>query len=308
MGYVGLVTDLRVRDNLSTMSRALAVLTACLLLCARAASADSIDQYVKELGAGDYKVRLAAALSLSKSKDARAVIALADALNEDREATIRRVSSIALEKMVDARTEDDAKELAIDALERAAKSDRDDKVKASAAAALRALSGLRRGRTPHGTGDRPEVFVNIEASDQSKKAPADAPARLQKIVKGQIAKTGYATDWPGGLPTQSELSSSRSRAFIVASTVKKVEVTKTARNATVACTVSVRIAPWTGTDGGEKWEANKAASAQGSAKAETGTSQREIDGGVRDCVEAVAEDVTTRQVVPFLKRLAQAGS
>jgi hypothetical protein len=30
--------------------------------------------------------------------------------------------------------------------------------------------------------------------------------------------------------------------------------------------------------------------------------------GVRDCVEAVAEDVTARQVVPFLKRLARAGS
>jgi hypothetical protein len=299
-----------VRVNLTGMSRALAVIAACLLLCARAASADSIDQYVRDLGGGGYKVRLAAALALSKSKDARAVIALADALNGDSDATIRRVSALSLEQMVDARTADDAKELAIDALERAAKSDHDAKVKASAAGALRALSGLKHARTSHAgaSGDRPEVFVNIEASDQSKKAPSDAPGRLMKVVKVQIAKTGYATDWPGGLPTQSELTSSRSRAFIVASTVKKVEVTRTARNATVACTVSVRIAPWTGTDGGEKWEANKAASAQGSAKAQTGTSQREIDGGVRDCLEAVAEDVTSRQVVPFLKRLAQAGS
>ena len=298
------------RVTLTGMSRALAVIAACLLLCARVASADTIDQYVKDLGGGaGYKVRLAAALALSKSKDARAVIALADALNGDSDATIRRVSALALEQMVDARTADDAKELAIDAIERAAKSDRDAKVKASAAGALRALSGLKRGKTTRsGGGDRPEVFVTIEASDQSKKAPSDAPGRLLKVVKVQIAKTGYATDWPGGLPTQSELNSSRSRAFIVASTVKKVEVTKTARNATVACTVAVRIAPWTGTDGGEKWEANKAASAQGSAKAQTGTSQREIDGGVRDCLEAVAEDVTSRQVVPFLKRLAQAGS
>jgi hypothetical protein len=29
---------------------------------------------------------------------------------------------------------------------------------------------------------------------------------------------------------------------------------------------------------------------------------------VRDCIEAVAEDVTSRQVVPFLKRIAAAGS
>ena len=290
------------------MARVLAVIAACLVLTARAAHADAIDQNVRDLGGGGYKIRLAAALTLSKSKDARAVIALADALMSDSDATIRRVSALALEKMVDERTPDDAKELALDALERAAKSDRDDKVKASAANAMRALSGLRRGKTTHGGGgSRPDVFVDIEASDQSKKAPADAPARLAKVVKGQITRSGYATEWPGGLPTQSELTSSRSRAFIVASTVKKVEVTKTARNATVACTVSVRIAPWTGTDGGEKWEANKAASASGSAKAQTGISQREIDGGVRDCLEAVAEDVTSRQVVPFLKRLAQAG-
>jgi hypothetical protein len=291
------------------MTRALAVIAACLVLCARAASAgspDAIAQSVKELGSGGYKVRLAAALALAKSKDPRAVIALADALHADPDVTIRRVSALALEKMVDERTADDAKELALDALERAAKSDRDDKVKATAAAALRSLSGLRRGKGS--SSGKPEVFVTIEATDQSKKAPADAPARLSKVVKQGVEKTGYATSWPGGLPTQAELSSSRSRAFIVASTVKKVEIEKTARRATIACTVSIRIAPWSGRDGGEKWEANKAASAQGSAKAQTGTSQREVDSGVRDCIEAVAEDVTSRQVVPFLKRLAQAGS
>lgn len=287
------------------MTRALAV----LVLCAGIASADTIEHSVKDLGGGGYKMRLAAALALSKSKDPRAVIALADALMSDADPTIRRVSALALEKMVDERTEDDAKTLALDAIERAAKKDKDDKVKATAAAAWRSLSGLRATKSAKGNdGSKPEVFVNIEATDQSKKAPADAPARLSKIVKAGVEKTGYATSWPGGLPTEAELNSSRSRAFIIASTVKKVEVSKSARNATIACTVSIRIAPWSGRDGGEKWEANKAASAQGSAKAQTGISQREIDAGVRDCLEAVAEDVTGRQVVPFLKRLAQAGS
>jgi hypothetical protein len=289
------------------MMRAWAVMAACLVLCTRVALADTIDQSVKELGTGGYKVRLAAALALARSKDPRAVIALADALHADPDATIRRVSALAIEKMVDERTEDDAKELAIDALERAAKSDRDDKVKSTAAAALRSLSGLRRGKS-HSEGARPGVFVDVEVRDITKKAPADAPPRVAKIVRGQIEKTGYATTWPGGLPTEHELRSSRSSGFIVESQVKKVEVEKTARRATIGCTVSIRVAPWSGKDGGEKWEANKAATAQGSAKAQTGTSQREIDAGVRDCLEAVAEDVTSRQVVPFLKRLAQAGS
>ena len=72
----------------------------------------------------------------------------------------------------------------------------------------------------------------------------------------------------------------------------------------IACTVAIRIAPWGGRDGGERWEANRAASASGSAKATTSNRDRDIKSGVRDCVEAVTEDVTSRQVVPFLKRLA----
>lgn len=39
------------------------------------------------------------------------------------------------------------------------------------------------------------------------------------------------------------------------------------------------------------------------AKAQTGVSERDIAGGIRDCVEAVAEEISTRQVIPFLQRL-----
>src|SRR5256885_3509406 len=50
----------------------------------------------------------------------RAVLALADALDKDDSATIRRVSALALEKMVNAQTADDALALARTALEKAA--------------------------------------------------------------------------------------------------------------------------------------------------------------------------------------------
>ncbi|HLL23334.1 MAG TPA: hypothetical protein VK427_14450, partial [Kofleriaceae bacterium] len=188
----------------------------------------------------------------------------------------------------------------------AAQSDGDIKVRETAARALKQLAALRRKRTANA----PSVFVNIDATtDQSNKLPTGVGARLTRIVKSSVERTGYATTWPGNaLPTSADLTSSRSRAFIVASTVKKVDITKAGRQTQIACTVVLRIAPWNGTDGGERWEANKAASASGSAKATTGLRDRDIQGGVRDCVEAVAEDVTARQVVPFLKRLAQAGS
>ena len=63
------------------MFRAAAVLTA-FVLCASTARADTIDRNVSQLHSskGSYKVRLAAALALSKSKDPRAIIALADAV------------------------------------------------------------------------------------------------------------------------------------------------------------------------------------------------------------------------------------
>jgi len=289
------------------MSRVLAVLTACLLLlCAGTATADTVAVNVRQLASdGSSRARLAAALSLSKSRDARAVIALAGSLRDDDDAGIRRVSALALEKMIDARTPPDALELGLNALDEAAAGDSDQKVRDSSAKALKALVGLRRKR---GKSDKPEVFVNIDATlDQSKQLPPGGGDRLMKIVKQSVERTGYATSWPGGLPTSAELSSHRSRAFIVASTVKKIDITKVGTQTQIACTVAVRIAPWSGKDGGERWEANRAASASGSAKAITGNRDRDIQNGVRDCLEAVVEDVTSRQVVPFLKRVAIAG-
>lgn len=296
------------------MLRTLAVIAACVVLCIRTASADTTEVNVSQLATGStYKIRLAAALALSKSRDARAVIAVADALTNDADPTIRRVAALALEKMVDARTPDDARELGLTALEEASVNDRDAKVRTTAEKSLKALSGLRRKKTAAPTapvGNKPSVFVNVDqTTDQSNKLAKESTERVMKIVKSNVERTGYATSWPGGtLPTSAELTSSRSRAFIVASTVKKLDITKSGAQTQIACTVAIRVAPWEGKDGGEKWEANRAASASGSAKAMTGNKERDIQGGVRDCIEAVAEDVTSRQVVPFLKRIAQAGS
>ncbi len=294
------------------MSRVLAVTAACLLLlCASTVVADTVEVNVRQLGNdGSQRARLAAALSLSKTRDARAVIALAQALKSDDDATIRRVSALALEKMIDIKTAPDALELGLNALDEAAAGDRDARVRDTADKAAKALSNLRRKKTKPSvrSGNKPEVFVNIDPTlDQTNQLPTGGGARLMSIVKASVERTGYATSWPGGLPTSAELTSNRSRAYIVASTVKKIVITKVGGQTEIACTVAVRIAPWSGKDGGERWEANKAASASGSAKAMTSNRDRDIQGGVRDCLEAVAEDVTSRQVVPFLKRIATAG-
>ncbi|HET9621219.1 MAG TPA: HEAT repeat domain-containing protein [Kofleriaceae bacterium] len=295
--------------------RALAVVTACLVLWGSPARAEPIDTSIRELNSSSYKVRLAAALALSKSHDPRAVIALADALGRDGDATIRRVAALALGKMIDGNTADDARELGLDALAQAATGDRDGRVRVTAERSQQDLASMRRKkRVAHtdavaSASAKPGVFINIDnTTDQSRIAPTDTGERLTKLVKRRVEHTGYATSWPGGLPTQTDLTSAHARAFIVASTVKKIEISKTSRQTQVSCKLEIRVAPWSGSDGGEHWEANKAASASGSAKAMTGNSDREIAGGVRDCLDAVAEDVTDRQILPFLKRLTTAGS
>jgi len=65
----------------SPLLRALVVVAVWLLMCSRTAHADPLDTSIRQMGDGSYKVRLAAALAISKSHDPRAVIALADALN-----------------------------------------------------------------------------------------------------------------------------------------------------------------------------------------------------------------------------------
>ena len=292
------------------MLRALAVITAWLLLCLGTARADGLDRNIRQLQTEtSYKVRLAAALALAKSKDARAVLAVADALARDEDPTVRRVAALALERMIDAHTPEDAKELAFSALDTAVADDTDPKVRSTSEGALRVLAPVRKPRKVAARSSKPAgVFINVDATtDQSKKAPSDVADRVTKIVKQSIEKTGYSTTWSattGGLPSSAELASNNSHGFIVAATVKKIDVMAVGHQMQIACTVAIRIAPWDGRDGGEKWEANKAASASGSAKAMTGSSDRDVSSGVRDCLESVSEDVTARQVLPFLRHLA----
>lgn len=289
-----------------------AALTACLLLVsATFVRADPIDTTIDQLKTnGSQRERITAALALSKQRDPRAIIALAAALVDDDDTGIRRVCATALEKMITAKTSADAIDIGVRSLQQA-RSDSDAKVREIATRAYKKLAPLRAKATPSGkkTGNAPPVFVNIDNTlDQSKQMPVADGEALKRIVKANIERANYATSWPGGtLPTSADLATNQSRAFIVASTVKKIEITKLGGQTQIACTVAVRIAPWGGRDDGERWEANRAASASGSAMATTGNGARAIQGGVRDCLEAVAEDVSARQVVPFLKRVASAG-
>ncbi len=283
-------------------------LPACLVpllavASAHAVRADVIDDEAKQLAtAPGYKRRLAAVLALAKSHDGRAVRALADGLRTDKEVQIRRVAALALGKSVDATTPAAARDAAIAALTTAAK-DKDQKTRDIAGRSLEKLRALAR---PAPVGNAPAIYVHLgDGVDLSSKAPRDALPRLVRSVKATVAKRapGVATEWPGAPPTAKQLAAAGSRAFVVAPTISALAVRKKGNQAEVACTVSVRVAPWSGTDGAEKWAAQQAASASGSGKAITSSDATSIAGGMRDCVLAVAEEVTATRVVPFLRKL-----
>jgi hypothetical protein len=300
------------------MLRAVGVAVVLSLIVAEGRGiADAVDDRIAELVRSDnFKLRLAGALALAKSSEPRALVALAKALDDGSERSVRRVCVLGLARQLPLAPAPLRRELLV-VLERVAAKDRDSRIRSSAAAAVRDVqqsldreSSRPIGKLPMPTApvvhnDAPKVFVNIDvATDQSTKMNAAGLARLTAQVKKSVARMGYATAWPGSLPTSDDLQSHQARAYLVVPTVKKLEVKRQSERMTeVACTVSIRVAPWMGIDGKELWEAERAASASGSAKAQTGGSEREVAGGMRDCVEAVADEIATRQVVPFLQRL-----
>lgn len=297
-----------------------AVVAVAIALASAPAFADAIDVRIAELGDDDnYKLRLASALALSKSGDARALRALLGVLARAGEKSLRRIAVVGLGKQGAAATAPLRAEI-VEALRLAARVDRDAKVRSSAAKAAKRLAALpapapvavaRPAPAPTATGASPsargpKTFVKVEgATDATKRVGAEALAQVTGAVRRSVSRAGFATAWPGALPTAAELRSSSAHAYLVAATVKELDVRKVARGAEISCTVSIMVAPWHGTDGKELWEAERAATAVGAARAETGGSERDISGGIRDCVETVAEEVSQRHVAPFLHRMAE---
>lgn len=297
-----------------------AAVAVAIALASAPAFADAIEVRIAELGDDDnYKLRLASALALSKSSDARALRALIGVLGRAGEKSLRRIAVAGLSKQGASAPAALRAEI-LESLRLAARVDRDTKVRTSAAKAAKRLAALPAPEpiavarpTPRvspvassSSTTAPKLFVKVDvATDATKRLGSEALAHVTGAVRRSVSKAGFSTAWPGALPTSAELRASSAHAYLVAATVKELEVRKPARGAEISCTVSIMVAPWHGTDGKELWEAERAATAAGSARAETGGSERDISGGILDCVETVTEEVAQRHVAPFLRRMSE---
>jgi hypothetical protein len=185
------------------------------------------------------------------------------------------------------------KKTAIDALQRA-KSDPEPFVSAKADAALAQL-----GTTTQPTGGAMNgVYVNIGPMSSKTNSPQDPKfrAEMEKTAKSTLGKVApsYQQSWAGGgTPTKAQLQQKKFAGFYVDGTLNSVTVTKSGNTATISCKVNMLLADFP--DKNMFGFLNGGANVQGSA------SQRDIDLGTQDCIQAVVEDLISKKIIPTIK-------
>jgi hypothetical protein len=216
---------------------------------------------------------------------------------------VRRVAALSLGALLTPGLPRDARDAGLKALEQSSETDGDKRVRASAGSALlRARSQL--GSAAASGGGR--LFVHVgKPSDRTGKLPSGSVEMVQAAVRGALRRNApdYQTS-SGTPPTRAELASRKLRGFIVGAAVAKVAIESSGSAMEVRCTVSLRVSPWTGSDGNERLVANESATASGSGRIQT--SAGDSKQAAADCAVAVSEELTARQVVPFLRRVAAA--
>ncbi|HTE54003.1 MAG TPA: HEAT repeat domain-containing protein [Kofleriaceae bacterium] len=271
-----------------------------MLVLQRRASADEVDASIRELrGARAYKTRLSAAMFLARQRDPRAVFALARAVTDDPDSTVRRLAALSLARLAQAVATSDARSTAVAALDRARR-DRDRGVRRSAQLALERLNGALADTSSSAS----RIFVHVDMpADQSRTLPSGSTSAVYAALRGSLRANAPDYEMASGvLPTRAELASRKLRGFSITARVARIAVQPNGNHTDVSCTVSLRVGPWTGRDGDERLSAEESASATGNGR--VSASRKGASRAAVDCAVAVAEELAARQVVPFLRRVA----
>ncbi len=285
----------------ATVVRVVAI-TAVLLILFRTplAHADAVDSLIDQLESSSDKVRLSAALNLTKLGDAKAILPLAKALGNDSDKNVRSAAAVGLGKLITSSTKANVKKLAMAALTRAAADDDSEFVKAQAEKALKALGGTAPETTSNsgksGGGGGGGIYVNIgPMSSKTGNATADPKLRtlMNKIATKTMGRAPHMpTTWPGGLPTKAQLATKKVDGFYVDGTLNEVKVTTSGSTSTVSCKVSMLLASFP--------DKSVFGFLNGGAKVQGSSSQRDIDLGMEDCVSAVMEDLIAKKIIPTI--------
>jgi len=289
---------------LTICARLLAMLALVLTITRGTARADSVDELIKQLENDDSdKVRLSAALNLTKLGDQKAILALAKAVNTDSDRNVRGAAAAGLGKLVTDKTKPSFKGLAISSLKKAAANDESDFVKTQANKALAAIGVAGTAPTTNPTnngGGAGGIYVNVGPMS-SKTGDAD-DTKLRTLMVNIATKTlgkasNMATTWAGGgVPSKAALAAKNAQGFYVDGTLNELKVKQAGSSSTVSCKISMLLASFP--DKSVFGFLNGGASVQASA------SERDIAMAREDCVSAVVEDLIAKKIVPTINTKA----
>jgi hypothetical protein len=263
------------------------------------ARADNFDDLVQQLrNDSSEKVRLSAALNLTRLGNPRAIAPLASAMLSDNDRTVRGASAVGLGKLVTDKVSGKVRRDAIDALNQVINDPNEtDFVKTQAGKAIQAIGGA--AAPPPSSGG--SIYVNIgPMSSRTGDDDAKMRALMTKIATKTMAKvaTGMTTSWPGGAPSKAALAAKSALGFYLDGTLNELKVKESGSSTTVSCKINMLLASYP--DKSIFGMLNGGASVQASGSA------RDIALAREDCVSAVIEDLIAKKIVPTIN--SKAGS
>ena len=249
--------------------------------------ADQVDRLIGQLqSSDDYKVRVSAALNLTKLGDRRAIAAFIVALR-DQDKSVRGVAAAGLGVLVTAATPAETRNRALAALRQAASNDGNafvrkqaqkayDKVKATVGPAVSVSAGA--------------TYVNIGSMAAEVRNPGELVALMRQTAQKTFRRQapGILIDWPGGgAPSNKHIQDRQLKAFFIDGTVNAIN-----RGAgAVECKVSMLLATFP--------SKSMFGFLKGGAKVEGGGGQDDL--AAQDCVIAVVEDLIARKIIPTIE-------
>jgi hypothetical protein len=264
------------------------------------ARADNVDELIRQLEIdGSDKVRLSAALNLTKLGDQRAILALVKAIANDGDKTVRGAAAVGLGELVTAKTKPSFKNLAVAALKRAAANDASDFVRDQADKALKAIGVTGTTATQVGT-RRPAggaIYVNIGPMS-SKTGNATSDTKLKALMLRTATKTmeksasNMAITWPGGAPTKAQLDAKSIQGFYLDGTLNELKVKGSGSSTTISCKINMLLASYP--------EKSIFGLLNGGASVQASSSASDIALAREDCVAAVVEDLIAKKIVPTI--------
>jgi HEAT repeats len=261
---------------------------ACVLIALwpAAGRADQVDRLIGQLeSSGDYKVRLSAALNLTKLGDRRAIPAFIVALR-DQDKSVRGVAAAGLGVLITTSTPAESRKRAMTALRQSASSDSNafvrkqaqksyDKIKAMVGPAVSVSAGA--------------TYVNIGAMAAEVRNGGELVALMRQTAQKTFRRQAPSIliEWPGGgAPSSRHIQDRQLKAFFVDGTVNAI----VNGGGAVECKVSMLLATFPAK--------SMFGFLKGGAKVEGGGQD---DLAAQDCVIAVVEDLIARKIIPTIE-------